>query len=353
MRLFPVKYYLVLIFLFLAFPAKAQFKFTGQMPQVEPGTRVYLSLVEDYRKINRVYIDQIIRQTITDSLGYFEFSGDNLYPQNRIYRIHMDSCTGPADSDHFMGTCDDVVSVLFLANNQDNVDLPAGFDNQLLCTINSDNPNADVFIRLAEEKEAMIIDFAEFNSEANRQLNLQKWFAKWQKLGKSLDEPLAELYIYELLSDKRNPTYNHYLAEVSSNPYYDRLLNELESRYPNASFTRLYQTEISADRALASFRNPSDSRSEITIYVLLAISVLLNLLLFFRWRRSRYRKNAALDKLTRQERIIVDHILSDMSNKEIAEQLFVSVSTVKTHINNLYKKLEVTDRKSIKSLFGK
>ncbi len=323
------------------------------MPQAEPGTRIYLSLVEDYRKINRVYVDQIIRQTTTDSLGHFEFSGDNLYPENRIYRIHMDSCQELTVSDHFMGTCDDVVSVLFLANNSDEVSMPVGFDNEVLCTINSSNPNADVFIRLAEKKEAMILDFAEFNSEANRQLNLQTWFAKWQKLGRSLDEPLAELYIYELLSDKRNPTYNYYLEEVSSNPYYNRLLKALESKYPQASFTKLYQTEISADRELASYRNPGDSRVEITIYVLLAISVLLNLLLFIRWRKSRYRKNAALENLTRQERKIVDHILSDMSNKEIAEQLFVSVSTVKTHINNLNKKLGVSDRNAIKSLFGK
>ena len=48
---------------------------------------------------------------------------------------------------------------------------------------------------------------------------------------------------------------------------------------------------------------------------------------------------------------IVENILLDKSNKEIADALFVSVSTVKTHINNLYKKLEVTDRDTLKSLF--
>ncbi|MNC77411.1 Transcriptional regulatory protein LiaR [compost metagenome] len=31
-------------------------------------------------------------------------------------------------------------------------------------------------------------------------------------------------------------------------------------------------------------------------------------------------------------------------NAQIAESLFVSLSTVKTHINNLFRKLEVNDR---------
>ena len=41
----------------------------------------------------------------------------------------------------------------------------------------------------------------------------------------------------------------------------------------------------------------------------------------------------------------------DKTNKEIASELFISLSTVKTHINNLNKKLNVTSRKELKRLF--
>ncbi|THV57341.1 LuxR family transcriptional regulator [Flagellimonas alvinocaridis] len=58
-----------------------------------------------------------------------------------------------------------------------------------------------------------------------------------------------------------------------------------------------------------------------------------------------------LQQLTPQERNIVDYILQDMSNKEIAAELFISLSTVKTHINNLYKKLGVSSREEIVSLY--
>jgi ATP/maltotriose-dependent transcriptional regulator MalT len=37
-------------------------------------------------------------------------------------------------------------------------------------------------------------------------------------------------------------------------------------------------------------------------------------------------------------------IAAGKSNAEIARELFVSVSTVKTHINNLYRKLDARNR---------
>ncbi|MCX2717979.1 helix-turn-helix transcriptional regulator [Poritiphilus sp. M415] len=53
-------------------------------------------------------------------------------------------------------------------------------------------------------------------------------------------------------------------------------------------------------------------------------------------------------KLTQQERKIALHVLEDKTNKEIADALFISVSTVRTHINNLNKKLGVGDREALK-----
>jgi LuxR family transcriptional regulator of csgAB operon len=48
--------------------------------------------------------------------------------------------------------------------------------------------------------------------------------------------------------------------------------------------------------------------------------------------------------LTKREKQILDRITAGESNKEIAEDLFLAVSTVKTHIYKLYKKLEVNNR---------
>ncbi len=49
-------------------------------------------------------------------------------------------------------------------------------------------------------------------------------------------------------------------------------------------------------------------------------------------------------KLTKRERELVELIYQGKSNKEIAEELFLSESTVKTHIYNIFRKMEVKNR---------
>ncbi|MBP8240639.1 MAG: winged helix-turn-helix transcriptional regulator [Saprospiraceae bacterium] len=49
--------------------------------------------------------------------------------------------------------------------------------------------------------------------------------------------------------------------------------------------------------------------------------------------------------LSKREIEVLDLINSGLSNKEIADRLFISLSTVKTHINNIYKILDVKTRR--------
>lgn len=61
------------------------------------------------------------------------------------------------------------------------------------------------------------------------------------------------------------------------------------------------------------------------------------------------RKRDGLPKvgLSRQEKNIQGLILQGKSNKEIANELFISLSTVKTHITNIYSKLHVSSREEL------
>jgi DNA-binding NarL/FixJ family response regulator len=49
--------------------------------------------------------------------------------------------------------------------------------------------------------------------------------------------------------------------------------------------------------------------------------------------------------LTSREVIVFKYLASDKTNKEIALSLCIEVSTVKTHINNLYSKINCKNRK--------
>ena len=54
-----------------------------------------------------------------------------------------------------------------------------------------------------------------------------------------------------------------------------------------------------------------------------------------------------LSKLTRQEKIIVEMIKQGLSNREIGEELYISESTLKKHVSNIFAKLGISSRKEL------
>lgn len=62
--------------------------------------------------------------------------------------------------------------------------------------------------------------------------------------------------------------------------------------------------------------------------------------------------HAKVKTLSRKEREVLDLILRRKSNQEISDELYISLSTLKTHINRIYKKLEVSRRQEILELLS-
>jgi DNA-binding CsgD family transcriptional regulator len=57
-----------------------------------------------------------------------------------------------------------------------------------------------------------------------------------------------------------------------------------------------------------------------------------------------------LEELTVREQEVLQHILSGESNREIAQSLFISESTVKTHVRNIFSKYDVRSRTELISI---
>ena len=51
-----------------------------------------------------------------------------------------------------------------------------------------------------------------------------------------------------------------------------------------------------------------------------------------------------VEQLTERELLVLRYLPSRLSNADIAARLYVSINTLKTHIKNIYRKLEVGDR---------
>lgn len=61
-------------------------------------------------------------------------------------------------------------------------------------------------------------------------------------------------------------------------------------------------------------------------------------------RIERNKDEEKIEELTRRELEVLKLLAVGMYNKEVAEKLEISERTVKNHISNIFKKLEVTDR---------
>jgi DNA-binding CsgD family transcriptional regulator len=57
-----------------------------------------------------------------------------------------------------------------------------------------------------------------------------------------------------------------------------------------------------------------------------------------------------VESLTRSERRVVDLAAGGATNREIAQQLFVSVKTVDSHLEHAYRKLGISSRKALPAL---
>lgn len=336
------------------FIGKAQYQFSGLIEDEKWNGHAYLSVIEDYRKLFGVYEDQIINEAAIKN-NTFLFTGNNLEATNRIYRIHVDACTDKEQrSNHFNGHCDNSREILFIANNKDTVTFPVSLGNQMFCSVNSNNINSNVFFKIDSLKELMLYDFGNYRSKASRQLNNKKWFHTLQEFGESLNEPLAEIYIYSFLSDRSSDLYEYYRKDLKTNTYYDELLERLLASYPNTSYTNQYKTEITSDKYLSNTTEVTTFSWHYILFVLLGISIWINLFFWYRIKRTKKKEDKELiNQLTQQEQKILALIMQDKSNKEIATEMFVSISTVKTHVNNMYKKLGVQSREEAKQLLSK
>jgi DNA-binding CsgD family transcriptional regulator len=86
------------------------------------------------------------------------------------------------------------------------------------------------------------------------------------------------------------------------------------------------------------------------LYVSLAAVSFFAFGLFFNKSKHKGIGNATKQKeiaelLTARERQIINLIADGKTNKEIAAAFFIEISTVKTHLNNIYAKLSVKNRK--------
>ena len=139
---------------------------------------------------------------------------------------------------------------------------------------------------------------------------------------------------------------------------YQHFSDRLQKDFSKHNYTKDYYRKLNYYKEIPTYNT-------IPTWMIGLVTILGLLLLALLWKIATLRKELAQVKLlltnqathtppapsfTNQEEKILHLIRAGKSNKEIAEALFIELSTVKSHINKLYSKLGVTNRKEAKKV---
>ncbi len=151
----------------------------------------------------------------------------------------------------------------------------------------------------------------------------------------------------KLLSIKELKDKNLLKKDISLNPkYYSNLLEELKLSEINASEYMFLEKELVFHHLESVENKYAISR---VINFILGFLLLGIIIFFFSFKNTKSKKKNS--ELSKQELNVKKLILEGKSNKDIAEDLFISLSTVKTHITNIYSKLNVSNRTELLAKF--
>ena len=310
---------------FLSNPILSQTKISGQLNIDTTWQRVvYLSIIPSFGQLHSMSNQMIIESSKMDEAGKFSFETGYLPAENYIYRIHLSKKEDPPASLIIGGK--DENHLFLIANNKSNL---------LIETLNSEtlfgNAEIDGFqpAKLVREIDEMVlfVDTANFNSTSlKRELMKKALDEKLRQFADTCSFPLVALYALYKTDFELN---------IAENPgFYNRFLEKWKDE--KSSYLEEFRKIIPRENV----------KPDYSILFGFAGLILGAMLTFFILKRKPIKPEPA-ETLTIQERKIFSMIQAGKSNKEISNELNIEISTVKSHVNNLYSKLKINSRKEI------
>ncbi len=283
----------------------------------------YLSHIPDFDQLHTISYDLIVDSAPLSAEGSFLFRTDRLPEQEQLYRIHFSKKGDPPSSliiggrDHnhaFLLACKDArVGLTFLPgknliNGVAYRDYPA---NRALLPIFS--------------MVALLDTLDNFGTSENRGFLRKATQQELRNYADTCSFALVSLYaIYQ----------SNFLNDLEGNrSYYRRFLRKWRSE--ETAYFKVFRDELHAGAGSAGM-----------LLLMAAFLLLISTYMLVILRRKK-RRRMVLSTLSIQERKVFNNIREGKSNKEIADDLAVSLSTIKSHANSIYSKLGVSSRKEI------
>lgn len=257
--------------------------------------------------------------------GFFQFKKGLISDKDAIYRLHVE---------RFEATLKDTLQVdqLFLFSNNDSIHFKK---SKILFAEYANSNLADKEWRKLRKFEQQLrkTDFEKEDSLSEAYIGNLKTYAK----------DSLEILMVKLIGIKQLDNKDLLEKDIAKNSgYYVAILKELkESNIERSEYLFLENKLAFLTTEEAEIKYATSKIINVVFGVLVAG------LVFLVFRLQRRKNQDTIADLSKQEKNIQGLILAGKSNKEIANELFISLSTVKTHITNIYGKLQVSNRQEL------
>lgn len=302
-----IQKYFILFILIIATHSFSQSSISGYVDDIgQANNDAIVHLMEFNKKYSVSKKEQqIISSTKVDSNGYFSFTSD-LPKSPRFYYVSVEKKNR------------NVLSKRFLLSNGDSVffrkSIPLLSFYQTNSTSDKEFKKLINFSNQIQKKSTFLDDIRSYTKDSLQILAVKLISLKELEKKQLLDK--------DIVLNKR---------------YYAALLEEFKESNINPSEYLFFELKLAKFQIAKVEEDYMISKS---LNILLFVLIVGVLLYFYRFRNPK----EELVSLSKQELAIKNLILKQKTNKEIASELFISVSTVKTHITNIYKKLQVVNR---------
>ena len=287
-------------------------------------TEIHLSQI-DLENISGPIEAKKITSVSIDESGFFQFKKNLISKKEVIYRLHVT---------RFEKALKDTLQVgqLFLLSNRDSIQ----FEKSKIPFTTYTNSNlADKEWQKLRRFEHQLrkTDFKKEDSLSEAYIGNLKTYTK----------DSLEILKVKLIGIKQLDNKDLLEKDIAKNPdYYVALLTELKESDIERSEYLFLENKL----AFLITEEAEDKYATSKIFNVFLGLVVVGLI-FFVFRLQRRKNQRVMANLSKQEKNIQGLILEGKSNKEIANELFISLSTVKTHITNIYGKLQVSSRQEL------
>lgn len=301
-------------------------KLTGFSKKWKP--RLYISRLKRIDEIYEANASLRIASVPIDSNGNFHFSSSILGRTTTIYRLYLLPKNNGISEYIRLSPCN---FMLLLLNDTCSAQIRAPHANLTLSYTVKSNLQANTSIARFLNRF--------FNGKVhNNQLVLPNESDREMRAYIATHDPILSVVSFRQFYLYDKP------MNSSESAFWKTQCMRLMEKYPELSYSGEMQRHISGNiPSQTLFSNP----------VVLLAAVFTVLLMVFLLRKKRSSKQvevsdqAKIESLTLRERAILQRIGAGRGNQEIADELHIEISTVKTHIRSIYRKLNINSRKEV------